>query len=135
MNLRSIVTGIPITLLGGFIGLFIGTAIGGNFIPPAGLEYAHLAGYEGAGLLGVVLGAALASGLWIWKQTKGTSDQTPALFLWAIASVFVLVFVHLSGPTGTNLFWGLIFLPALSPTVLSLRKKAISSETSNDIKR
>lgn len=122
MNLRSIVTGVPISLLGAFLGLFIGATIGGNFIPPTGFEFAHLAGYEGAGLLGTSLGAALASGLWIWEQTRDTSAHLYALSLWAITTILVLILVHVSGPTVTPLFWGLIFLPGLSPVSLLFKQ-------------
>ncbi len=129
MNLRSIVTGVPISLLGAFLGLYTGMTIGGNFIPPAGLEFAHLAGYEGAGLLGAILGAALASGLWIWKQTKGTSNHPYVLTLWATTTILVLILVHVSGPTGTPLVWGMIFLPGLSPISLLFKHRTPPSET------
>ena len=122
-NLQYFVIGIPAMMVGTTIGYVIGAQIGGNFPPPTFFEYGKLAGYEGAGLLGGMLGSISVSFLLMYVRWPEQKHLAFAIRLWFSASVFALLAQHviaIKQPSGSLL---VVFIPLTIQSITMLIEK------------
>ncbi len=112
-----LIGGIVCSLVGLFVGLLVGMTIGGNYDPP--FYYGGLPGYEGAGLLGSILGLALALWVWINRCLKDSLRSHGRIFLLLSTVVILIGQDVVARKNGTGLF-PLMLLPIASQGLLVL---------------
>ena len=112
--------GAAVTFAGGITGLIAGMTYGGNYAPL--FEYGGLPGYEGAGLLGSMLGAAIISFIWI-VAVLGDKALSRGLLIASIATVIALLLQDFLARwnSGGNFF--IAFLPLASQLLLFIWHK------------
>mgnify|MGYP000892723191 FL=1 len=104
-----------VLLVGGILGTLIGMTIGGNVDPP--FYYGGLPGYEGAGLLGSILGASLATKLWIDHRLSDSMQRKGTILLLLATVITLLIQDRVARHTGVGILW-VIFLPIISQILL-----------------
>ncbi len=116
---RKLISFFAVTLgasgIGLIAGLVLGMTIGGNYDPP--FYYGGLPGYEGAGLLGSILGIGVACWAWVETKLKGKVLWHSKVIL-LITIFLVLIAEDFIARKNGNGFFFFLFLPTISQSLL-----------------